>query len=508
MRDRYFFLLVWVALSGIAGTWALSMPLYSGPDEPAHVIEAAGVVRGDALGPQVDQEPPFSVVTVVEAPRYLANATELPGCFAFQPAVPASCEPAMATGDAGVELTTTAGHYPPLYYALVGTPTLVLDGARAVYAMRALSVLVGGFVLAVGMVMLRRTSMRRYAVPGGMVALTPMAFFLLGIINPSGLEVALGFTAWAALLPVALDPRPEGVRGRLVVGALSLGLLVNVRASSPVWAIGILLVVVALMTRQRWSLVLRDRAWIAPVAIGTVGAAAAGAWLLVADPTRSLGGVPVPDYVSNPGLVVRETSARTSGYLREMIGRFGWLDTSPSFFTLAVWSMLVGFLVLLALALGSARHRLVLLALTTAVIVLPLLLQIPTAAKVGLAWQGRYTLPLAVGVVLLAALVVGAAIERHAIDLPGFGGAVLGAVLVASVVAFYWGLRRYTVGTDGPFFTVGGSWAPPFGVVPVLVANLVLELLFVVLLLRGIRAARPHDQVEEPPAHRDLANVG
>ena len=46
-----------------------------------------------------------------------------------------------------VDSTTYAGLYPPLYYTLVGWPTLLARGDLAIYLIRALTALLAAFLL-------------------------------------------------------------------------------------------------------------------------------------------------------------------------------------------------------------------------------------------------------------------------------------------------------------------------------------------------------------------------
>src|SRR4029450_8120243 len=50
----------------VAGIWSPPPPLFAVPDEPAHVIRAAAIVRGDLLGKERKGEPDY--VRYVSAP--------------------------------------------------------------------------------------------------------------------------------------------------------------------------------------------------------------------------------------------------------------------------------------------------------------------------------------------------------------------------------------------------------------------------------------------------------
>ena len=74
---------------GLMAAWSVSMPLYSGPDEPSQVIHAAALVRGQLIGtPDAGYQSPSSTVTV---PGTFGNGAELMLCYLWHPTVPASC---------------------------------------------------------------------------------------------------------------------------------------------------------------------------------------------------------------------------------------------------------------------------------------------------------------------------------------------------------------------------------------------------------------------------------
>lgn len=52
--DRRVFWWSWGVLWLLASVWALANPLMASPDEPAHVVRAASLVRGQVLPPDDD----------------------------------------------------------------------------------------------------------------------------------------------------------------------------------------------------------------------------------------------------------------------------------------------------------------------------------------------------------------------------------------------------------------------------------------------------------------------
>lgn len=132
--------LVWA----LVALFALGTAPTSSPDEPSHAIRAAAVARGQWSGVLLPASPDIEVpgaATVVHLPADWAGVADLPACFVGDAGQAADCQdpldpPARA---GGVDVGTYAGQYPPLYYALVGWPSLLLPAWPALTAMRLVS---------------------------------------------------------------------------------------------------------------------------------------------------------------------------------------------------------------------------------------------------------------------------------------------------------------------------------------------------------------------------------
>jgi hypothetical protein len=162
---------------------------------------------------------------------------------------------------------------------------------------------------------------------------------------------------------------------------------------------------------------------------------------------------------------------------------FGWLDTVAPRFAIDLWYLAALVVCALGLAAGSRRQRLVLVAVAATGIVASVGIDYSHARNVGLAWQGRYLLPLAGGLPLLATASFPRAWRPRA------SGAVLAALLaLAEVACIFQALRRYAVGASGPLNLAGG-WSPPGGVSLVLVGAVLAAVAFSASLL--LAAATP-----------------
>ena len=458
-----FFLLTWLLLAVAASSWAFATPLFASPDEDAQVVKAVAVARGQLTGETIVQPGEyFPVITQVEVPAYYATARSTTDCFIWDTLQSAGCAPEFRAADESPdEVLTWFGRYPPLYYALVGFPSRVLDGEAAVLAIRVTGAVLCAGLLALGLTALRSTRDPSALMGAAMLGVTPAVLFFAGMVNPTGLEIAAGFALWAVLLPLVLDPASHRMGPRLLVGAVVAAVLVNSRPGSGLMAVLFGLPLVVMAAGAFWRDLRRSRAWRAPLVVCAVGGLAAGAWLLAEDPTATFGGDPDPS-LSSPTAAVAAAAGFSGRYLREQVGVFGWLNlpVHPLVLTLVGTALLA--LVAAAVVLGRGRTRWAVLVLVVLVLVVPLVVQVPSAARLGLIWQGRYLLPVSVGLplVAMAALVQRPRTQRIA----GLAGPVLAAAAVAAHVgAFAWSAWRYGYGFGHSPLGVAPSWEPPGG---------------------------------------------
>ena len=161
--------------------------------------------------------------------------------------------------------------------------------------------------------------------------------------------------------------------------------------------------------------------------------------------------------------------------LREMIGVFGWLETRAPGVTYLVWLLALGAILALALALASARFVWALLAATAATVVIPVVVEAAGAHEAGFIWQGRYSLPLAVGVPIIAGVGVGSSETARRLG-RRLALVLVAGLAVAQILAFAQAIRRYAVGARGPLWIFGHEqWSPP-GTAPVLIVGFALAI--------------------------------
>jgi hypothetical protein len=462
-------------------TWSWATPLFGAPDEPAHEIKAAAVVRGELVGRAAAG--PSSPQMAVTVPRLYALASRGPSCFAFKVRVAASCEKPPSGGTAPTEVQTYVGRYPPLYYSVVGLPSLATVSPTGVYLMRLVSALLSAAFLALAATCIVVWSRSRLMLAGLALAATPSVFFFGGVINPSGLEITAAICLWCSSLVLVLERFKDPPRALLAIVGLSASVAVLCRGLSPLWVALIGLSVVGVAPRQVGRLVRRRDV---QVTVGCifVCAALATAWIFL---EHALNAKPSINRVA-PGTselgIIGHVFGRTPIFLQQMIGEFGWLDTLSPAYTYAVWALGLGLIGALAIIFARARQLFVLVLVTVASVVVPVLLSASQARRLGFAWQGKDTLPLAVGIPILAAALAGSSSGMTTRLRNWLVTVVVALVASAQVDAFVQALRRNATGLPGPINYFNGPWRPPVGALAATVVFVYVWLLLAAVLWR------------------------
>jgi hypothetical protein len=467
----------------VIGLWSLSTPLLGGADEPVHVIKAAAVARGQLTGRLIGGSGGPNGYERV--PSFYASVGGTPICYAARPTVSASCATTPAGGSNLVDVEVYNARYPPLYYAIVGLPTLVTASVTGLDLMRLVSAALSALFLALAFWAVVKWSRSRFLLAGVLVAATPAALFFGGVVNPSGLEITVAICVWTAGLVLVLEHLDDPPPGLVALVAASTGVELLLRSLSPLWIalIGVALLAVADWTRLRGFV--RRRSVLfglgAIVACGVVAAAwIFGEHALNVLPPRKAYPPSVPR-----SKILSDAFDRTSMYWDQMISTVDWLQVNSPTFVGVAWAGLLGFLCIFAGAVSNLRRAVVLALLIVAVVVIPVVIPFTQARHVSLVWQGKDTMPLAVGVPLLAAALIDRAFRGRRGGLrdpePAVASALGGRTrrmvgIVAAVAALgelvtFWGmLRRNAVGTLGPNLDIfHSSWRPPLGVAGLLV---------------------------------------
>lgn len=496
----------WWTLFGLlavaSSVWALALPLMSGPDEADQATRAAAVARGHLFGVRWRVNTTVDNYTIkVMAPLSYVSAHDVGFCHTlngeahrsvFDEATlpdpePGTC-PEMTGSNREEAVSTNEFRGQPLYYFLVGLPTLVAEAATGAYLMRVVGAVLCSAFLASALLSLTRLRRPLLAVLGGAVVVTPAVLYFAGTVNPVGLEIATSFGVWTGLL--ALVRGRGGDTGRLVVRTgLALVVLVSTRGLSPGFALLTMLVValVAPPGRIRDLLRRRDvRGWLVAAGVAT---AVSIAWLVH---IRARFHIPPMD-----GSGLDFALEQVPWWGREMVGVFGPTTVVPPVAVPLLWAAALVTVVALGWRAADRRHLLLAAGLAVATVGLLIAGEGFNLPPTDVWWQGRYVLPIAIGAVVLTTLAsrqvagvangsAASAASAGAVPpagdsatgsaLPGgtsAGGGLLrriGPPLLALLVGLQvwclaYAVRHFTVGHDGTAnplsFLFDPAWAPP-----------------------------------------------
>nr|WP_240898230.1 DUF2142 domain-containing protein [Agromyces luteolus] len=488
--------LVGFALTALLGIlWAFASPIFSVPDENAHATKAIAQVRGQVIGAEVD--------------GVLHLVVRLPAEYRYDPALLCYVDDENRSADCGVSLgdeggqdwfNTWTGAYNPVYYALVGWPSLLIGGDAGVIAMRVVSALLGALFVGAAFQLAMAGTRARWMPLALAFSALPMCVYLMGSVNPNGLEIAASVALWVGVLRLfeahGDDPGPVFSRTWMwVVVTLASAALVTARALGPLWLV-VIVAIAALAVGwapvRRLFTTARSYVWLAIIAVS--GLFSLG-WTFVGGSLSSQareGDAPLVGAGFLEGVVYM--LRLTDELLQQAIGEFGWLDAIlPAW---ALWSVaaVVGAIVFLAVGSASRRDAVVVSVAIAACVVVPVLVQARSVGQTGIIWQGRYGLFLYLGalIVICRLLSVRPAdrIARLSVRYTWLGAVLLSAF---GAYAFLFVMYRYVVGLDDRIteMVLAPEWQPPGGW-PLLVALYALaSAAFAVFVGRlGVAAAR------------------
>ncbi len=492
LRPWTVFWLAFGVLFLLMGSYSLATPQGASPDEPAHAMRAYAAAHGQLTGPESTAAPgtldlrvsTYFATLESHMPCFKRDVTQTPACV-----TPIAHPDSTATGHSSTGVST------PVFYLAVGWPTVFLDGAKGLYAMRLVSAVLCSALLALAFVALRSLPRWRWATFALAAGVTPMTLFLSGTVNPNGLEVAATAAVFSLLAATFGTSSTRRVLAWRIAGITAASLLlVNTRSIALLWLL--LALVAALLLGDRAVLRRVLRSWITwtGVAIVVIVTIVVAAFYLR---PRSL----TPAYQpigagSSWGQGFSNTIDQTFSFMNGWIAQFGWLEIPPPGIAVAIWTCIGGALLLAGLTFGPRSVKLAALPIGLAVLLVPPFSQAAVIGVAGYIWQGRYTLAPAVMLLVVA----GIGLDRA---LPVVADRRLAPVIRVSIVllgighlgAFLWMLRRYVTG-----LTSAGTWLdmlrhplwqPPGGWIPVAIVLTLAVAAGVWLTMRTVAPVRP-----------------
>lgn len=475
---------LFLLLSGACLAWALSSPLFVGPDEIDHSIRATAVVRGQMVGSAPSGLKSYLAVAVRTPEAYTHAGEQV--CYIRNPALTPKCAPPFTGGHRLARAYTDEHRSLPPYYAIVGLPTLIWTSTTGFYLMRVISALMCAALLASAFLSARDFPSPRFGVLGVAIATTPEVLFLSGLVNSNALEGAAAICFWSSLLALALRARPPSSH-LIVRTTVAFTALVACRGLSLFFTAIALAAFAVVAGGSRLRELAADRRIRVASLIATLAGIGAAGWtvfLLVRYP------------IVRTGTGLSHAFGLTGEYLRQAVGVFntqvsGLSARNNPLPILVYWAWGIALLLVLAAVVATARrrHTIVVVALLAVAIIIPITATGANIPPIGLAWWGRYGLPLWAGVTITAGAVIDPRAPRfdawiRRLHIPTVAFALM---VLAQGVAFTAAVRRFGVGVSGPVspaqFLFNPVWSPPTGPAVLYLAIFGLSLAALALLL-------------------------
>ncbi len=474
-------LAMFAVVLSLFGTWAVAMPLFTSPDEGAHLFKAYASAHGELVGEAVDGFSTNERLFDLPPDLFVPNVN----CYFGKPDVPAAC----ATDRDGLPMSSAAV-YPPFWYAVVGVPPRIVEHDTSQRTYRMVAAALCAAVITAAFVVARR-SRTASLTPLLLIGFTPMTMFLAGTVNPNAFEIALFVFLWTLCLHLDHPRAHTALGGALVGGTLAIVLLS--RFAAVIWAVIGLFVVIALLGTRGVRRFVNRRFLGAAAACVAPAIALLTWWTFYAR-------VKVDNEVAATSMgvigILKTTTRRLPELAQQMIGVLGWLDTDLPWIAYALFAALTLVIVVGVVRSGDRRLQLATALIGIALLATPLAINAFAGSRAGLIWQGRYSLPLfaALGPIGMLAWhrVISDSPDPHrtarTATLLRWGSCTVFAV--AEVAGFWQALRRFTVGAHGTWWLAGElPWRPAVAPLLLIALNIVLVAAMCALILgRGRHA--------------------
>ncbi len=475
--ERRAWWLWFLPLLGLSVAWALVVPLFAPADEGQHVVRVVAITRGEFRGKTVSTD--VGEISEVRVPASFQLYSDASQCFWGLPKTTPDCADGVVEDSTIVGAFTIAGRYPPLYSMLVAPPAYFFGPESTVYAMRLIAAVVCAAFFASAFVAAQ--SLGRYAVLGVAASVTPITLHLSGAVNPSGLEIASATALWSSSAALALGPT---VSARAIARVtVAYVFLANTRSLSiPIALIALLLPLCLADPGRLRSMMDRRVARVSAWIIAGSTAVAVG-WIVF------LGRVPALKEPPGASFTVAKGFGRTPRLFEESVAAFGFnFREMHIIVAIVIWLLLWCVLFVLGFRDTTDFARIVLSALLVASVAFPIVISLIGPAPIYDGWQGRYSLPLWIGLPTLGGFLA-AASSRDAARARPIAIAFATVFGVAQLAAFVVVARRYTVGTAGELLYVfDARWSGPVASL-VLLEVAIVATVFMALRIGGFRGS-------------------
>ena len=393
-RSRRVFVASLIGILLVQAAWMLAMPTFRGIDEFDHVYKAAAVSRGQWSSSGEARHGRGGLVAI---PADIVAAASKQ-CASYRYTGHDNCFPAERLHDGRVVVATAASAYNPAYYWVAGTLSRPFHGDAVDYAMRVVTAMACALLLAWAVAIVAGWTSSSWPPVLLMLGLTPVLIYSGSIASPNGVAYSGAALMWAAMLATARSPQ-DGARFPL---SLTIGacVLLCAHPTGPMFAfLGVVLALFLQPLRTWWDVATRNpvRWATAAVVVGLV-AAASVAWIMYAHPAA----------LGEPA----DSPLTMADYLRfqvwwalQAIAVFPTSTELAPVIVYSLWAVLLGGALIWLLRSTRTRERILLICALAVLVVVPTVFTAVTYADEGLSWQGRYSLPMWLGVTTLAAFV-------------------------------------------------------------------------------------------------------
>ncbi len=441
----------WLTMAGlmlIQVAWALVVPAFRAIDEVDHAYRADSVAHGHWNAEQ--RAPSDGRGDLIPVSKNLVAAAK-PVCVSIGYNGPDNCRGVTDVGGGQVLVASSAARYNPVFYAVIGLPAAPLDGYQALYVMRGVAALLCAALLALAASLTQRWSTTVWPSVALIAVLTPTVTYSNSVAAPNGLELSAAALLWVCLLGLSTRPTPRLERHLLVCGTSAGVVIATARSIGPLWVALILATGLMLIGRKSvQELVARHRKLILVLVCGAALAVALGAYWTLSAQTNS----PSTDSDPSPGTSWAQLPTAIPLWVLQSIGAFPLRNQAAPAASYLLFLLL--WIPLAVAGLMAARRRVMVVVASLSLLV-PVTATVLTYDQIGVAWQGRYGYPLAMGFFLLAGLALDRArvLERQSWRIAALATAIAAvACLVAQL-----GTRTVVLSKDlSPDWQVGQVW--------------------------------------------------
>lgn len=424
-------------------TWALIQPPYGISDEPAHTVKALATSDGQLQGPQTVGQFGYSAMEF-QVPSAYSSLWHFT-CYSGDVNTTPDCAPQFPTGADRIYISSTAAEYPPVYYATVGIFGWISPGQQGLFLMRLVTViLVTILIVLAGHLFVQFGYARQLATL--LICATPTVFSFSGSVNAFSPEVAASILYWTSGIFLLQSPnrKSKNLIASIYIGAIAFGVM---RPASFLWiliSMSVIFIVSVNVKELPFLFGKKNTNMLHVLSASGIACILSVCWYFLGMTVRNLGGgSPAGGELFDNILV---SFQRTPQYLQQIFGFFGWTTFYAPILVVILFttSLLLSFLVNLRY---NRREIVGLSCLVSFISFGPAILEGARAASSGWGFQGRYLIPVAIGIPIVLAL--GGINNRRSLLLSNIIAipVVLGHLIALNHVA-----KRFTVGLSGPSF--------------------------------------------------------